>query len=250
VATPINWEHVSQSQVLKDDEIHIWCADLDLSTHQISALWSVLSPDEQARAERFLQLKHRQAFIASRGILRHLLADYLKLKPGSISFAYNAHGKPFMVNPEGHDFFFNLSHSHDLALYAVTRIAEVGVDLEYIKKDFPAEAIAERFFSVCENQQLLSFPSEQRVQAFFDCWTRKEAFIKGLGQGLFYSLSAFDVGFSPQLPPNWLEIHYPEQLADATNWSLMGLKPALDYLGALALRGTIKKIQQWQYHFP
>src|ERR1043166_1017688 len=170
---------------LPDEEVHVWRAGLDLPPAQLERLHRVLSPDEQEKAAWFHFEKDRQHFTAARGFLRMILGRYLGSDPGELRFSYNSYGKPslaaeFSTPP----LRFNLAHSHGLALFAFNCGRELGIDLESIRPDRATEEIAERFFAEAEVAALRSLPLEARVRAFFDCWTRKEAFIKARGMGL------------------------------------------------------------------
>lgn len=158
----------------------------------------VLSADERERAARFHFLKDREHFIAARGLLRLLLSRYLDLPPQQLSFSYSPYGKPALAGERDcTSLRFNVSHSHGVALYAFTLEREVGVDVEYIRQDVVGESIAEHFFSAQEVTSLRALPAGVQPQAFFNCWTRKEAFIKARGEGLSFPLDQFDVSLVP-----------------------------------------------------
>lgn len=138
----------AQTQVLGSDEVHVWQAPLNLTACHLQSLQQILAPDERSRAERFHFQQDQEHFTAARGLLRVILSCYLGLEPSHLRFCYNCNGKPALVPSSGGDMLrFNLSHSHGLALYAVTQNRDVGVDLEYIRTDFPWREMAERFFS-------------------------------------------------------------------------------------------------------
>lgn len=156
-------------------------------------LFSILSEDEKVRASRFKFDIHRDRFIVSRGILRHLLSHYLQIKPENIIFSYGKHGKPFLKNVDLH---FNVSHSEDMAVFAFAN-SEVGVDIEKIKTF--KEDVAKRFFNHNEYQQLMQLPKEEQLEGFYQIWSKKEAFIKLIGTGVFVSLQSFSVDARSQL---------------------------------------------------
>lgn len=230
--------------LLRTDEVHIWSVNLNMPELQIKKLQLYLSADELQRAQRFYFEKDRNDFIVGRGILRRLLSNYLDRQPYEFIFEYNKFGKPFLPYAFGGDNFrFNLSHSHGLALYAFALNHEVGIDIEYIREDFSDLEIADRFFSPDEVAELRSLPQQDQKQAFFLCWTRKEAFIKGKGKGLSIPLDQFDVSITPGQPAELLRTKYNRK--DALQWSLYNLSLKPDYAAAVAVEG----VRQWQLKF-
>ncbi len=236
-----HWSTPSTDLNLTPGIVHVWRANLDIETTLLSQLSTYLNTGEQTRAQRFKFDKDRIHFIAARGILRHILSRYLAISPMDIDFNYGPYGKPYLAYET--PIFFNVSHAHGYALYAFTIEQEVGIDIEFIREDFAGEEIAQRFFSIYENQKLSVIPIEQRTQAFFNCWTRKEAFIKALGDGLHFPLKDFDV--SLDIPARILTIR--NDPAAAEEWSLYSLQPAPNYAGTLAIKRQILAIQQWNW---
>lgn len=148
----------------------------------LRALSRLLSPDEEARARRLRTAEAHGRFVAARGFLRMLLAGYLDLPPEALRFTYGPHGKPAVAagqNPAG--VTFNLSHSGDLALLAVGRGAEVGVDVERVREGFPWRRVAERWFTAAECAWLGRLSEEEGREAFFSLWVRREAAAKARG---------------------------------------------------------------------
>jgi len=154
-------------------------------------LRALLSPDEIERAMRFHFPLHRQRFIITRGLLRKTLSQYLDTAPDQIRFIYGPHGKPYLEN-NSLDLQFNVSHSADLAVFALTAHLEIGVDIEKMEPDFN-EGVAKRFFSPTEYAQLMALSSDEKMKGFYQIWSKKEAIIKALGQGVFLSLTDFSV---------------------------------------------------------
>lgn len=140
---------------------------------------------------------------------------------------------------------FNMSHSHDLALYAVTRNRELGIDLEHIRKDFASHEIAQQFFSPREVARLRALPLSMQTKAFFNCWTRKEAYIKATGKGLSLPLHQFDVSLVPGEPTLLLSTR--ENPQEASRWTLRELKPGPGYVVALAVEGHDWRLDCWQW---
>jgi 4'-phosphopantetheinyl transferase len=182
---------------------------------------------------------HRNRFVAARALLRDLLAGYLAEPPAAIRFAYNEWGKPALAPGfAALDVRFNLSHSQDLALYAFALEREVGVDLELIRGDFANERLAENFFSPAEVAALRALPREHQARGFFNCWTRKEAYVKARGQGLSIDLKSFDVSLAPGEEARFLRGE------DCRGWSLASLAPADGWVAALATHGTPTRIAE------
>jgi 4'-phosphopantetheinyl transferase len=193
---------------------------------------SALSPAERARAARFVFDVHRRRFSAARAALRRILAAHLGTTPAAIVFTELAHGKPAVAGLE-----FNLSHSDELAVIAVTRDAPLGVDVERVRDVPDALAIAEHYFAPGERAALAAAPAAERARAFLRCWTRKEAFIKAIGEGLSHPLQRFEVALDAA---RFIAIDGSE--AAAARWSLVALEPAPGYIGALAVPATPAEI--------
>ena len=221
------------------DEVHLWHASLNdrLSDN----LESVLSADELSRADRFHFSRDRNHYIAARGILRNLLAAYVGVDAAGLQFSYAEKGKPFLDNAAGCTISFNLAHSHGRAVYAFSSAREVGIDIEFIREDLAADKIAERFFSACEVGVLRSVPMELRTQAFFNCWTRKEAYIKARGEGLSMPLDEFDVSLAPGERAVLLRNHKDE--GEALRWSMQSVPVAAGYVAALVVEGKGCKLK-------
>src|SRR5271167_91390 len=181
---------------IPEDEVQLWRIDLEALGADESRWRKTLSSDELERASRFHFPRDRQRFAASRSLLRILLADYLATDPAAVSFSYSEKGKPSLGGAyAGSNLKFNISHSGGVTLLAFTRDREIGVDVEQVRGDSDLKAIARRFFSPKEQTQLANLPGEKSVDAFFRCWTRKEAYIKAVGDGLSLPLDQFDVSF-------------------------------------------------------
>jgi len=221
--------------VLKTPAVDIVGVRLDASAGIIAALWQLLSRDEQERAEKFRFSEHRQHYIVARGNLRRLLAERLRIAPRAVEFVENNYGRPKLAPVHGSaDLDFNLSHSGALALYAFTSGRAVGVDVELIREIPDIDDLAERFFSPTEIASLKAFPVAQRSSAFLACWTRKEAFIKALGQGLSCPLDAFDVTIDPDAPARITRIK--ASIERVANWTMQAFAPSPCYIAAVAYR--------------
>ena len=223
---------VAQSQPssfqLASDEVHSWCAGLDVPPETSARLYATLSPDERTRSERFRFERDRQRFIVAHGALRDLLGRYLGIEPEHIRFVHNAFGKPELSPEFGGELRFNLSHSADLALIAIAAHADLGIDVEHIRAQPDYADIARRFFPAAEVDQLNRLPRHLHAEAFLGCWTTKEACAKACGRGLA------DHGASDDVIPT-------------RRWSLYTLQPAPGYVGALAVEGGGWRLRQWQW---
>lgn len=229
--------------ILAPDEVHLWRVDLEAVAGE-EAHWStIVSDDERARGARFHFAIHRQYFIAGRAILRRVLAAYLAADPGDLKFSYSAKNKPALAGPHLDQISFNVSHSGEMALVAVTQHRQVGVDLEFIRHDFDTAAIATRFFSAVEQEQLAALPPDERHETFFRCWTRKEAYIKATGDGLSLPLHQFDVSIAPR-DQNALLAARPDA-AESKRWCLRDVDVKSGYAGAICVSGNDWKLIRW-----
>jgi 4'-phosphopantetheinyl transferase len=235
------WALPPAKQTLDKDDVHIWRAPLDVPSLQ--RYKDCLAEDEISRANRFVFQKDRDHYIAARGQLRHLLSLYLPQKPGEFQFNYSSYGKPSLG--DDHELNFNLSHSGKLVLYAFTHRRELGVDIEFIKPDFTGIDIAEHYFSANEVAVFRSLPEHTRHDAFFTCWTRKEAYIKAIGEGLSCPLDQFDVAFAPGETPKLLANRANPR--EVTRWSLHELTPGAGYKAALCVEGLGLRLSCWQF---
>ena len=227
-------------------EVHVWRAGLNLNASYVHSLTQILSADEQERVNRFYFPKDRDRFIAARGLLRLILARYLNTEPSHLRFSYNPYGKPDFIDESGRNGLrFNLSHSQGIALFAITRGREIGIDLEYIRSDLADSQVAERFFSHREVQALRALPKHSQPVAFFNCWTRKEAYIKARGKGMTLPLDQFDVSLVPGEPAALLYVN--DDPEESSHWSLRDLVPGPGYAAALAVEGHDWGLKCWQW---
>src|ERR1044071_8539378 len=178
------WKVGPAKPAIWQNEVHIWRARLDVP-------WSwtfdeALSLEDRTRADRFKFESDRRKFCAARASLRLILSRYLGIKPGRVPLEAGEFGKPFIADQHvAQGLRFNLSHSHQLALISITRDREVGVDIEFMRSDFVTEEVATHFFSPAEVAEFRSVPTALRTRSFFNCWTRKEAYIKARGEGVY-----------------------------------------------------------------
>ena len=244
--TALEWLPPPADLTLSSDKVHVWRASLEVTASRVQTLQNTLATDELSRAERFYFEKDRKRFVVARGLLRAILSRYLSIEASQLRFCYSPYGKPALATTPGQDVLsFNVSHSHGLALYAVTRGREIGIDLERVRADLDCEQIAARFFSPRENAVLRALPTELKSKAYFNCWTRKEAYIKARGGGLSLPLDQFDVSLAPGEPAMLLNTSGDRQ--EATRWSLRALTPGPGYVAALAVEGHGWRFECWQW---
>jgi 4'-phosphopantetheinyl transferase len=223
---------------LAADEIRVVPAALDTEAAIQAARFETLSDDERQRAARFVFDVHRRRFIAARGLLRERIAGLLGAAPEALRFAYGVAGKPSLAWPET-SLHFNVSHSGDRAVLAFSHALELGVDIEKARDDVDHVAISERFFSPAERRALEREPAERRSRAFFEIWTRKEAFVKARGGGLTIALDSFDVSLGE--PARLLRIAGLSEVADVARLETL---PAPDgYCAAIAILGRGGRLQ-------
>lgn len=220
---------------LQAGEVHIWMGVQDRTESECSRFLRILSPDERMRAEQFRFEEHRLKFIARHGILRTILGKYLGVPAHTVLFHHGANGKPELAKAfRRSGVVFNISHSNGLALFAFARNHEIGVDIEHVRDIPEMEHIIERFFSPGERAFIHATPPLERRDAFFDCWTRKEAFIKATGTGLALPLSSFDV--APGQEERDAQGIDAEAQPFLSPWSVRTLRPAREHAGAVAVR--------------
>jgi 4'-phosphopantetheinyl transferase len=192
-----------------------------------------VSQDEIQRADRLLDPRKRDRFLACRGLLREILGNYLGLQPERLHFAVGANGKPFLAANSANNsrLHFNLSHSGTLFLLAIAADREVGIDIERLRDDTPFHDIARLAFSPREQDKLFAIPHHLQRSAFYRCWTRKEAYMKACGMGFALPSNSFTVSLLPSTPANFI-------LPDETpGWHIVDIAVPEDYSAALAVQG-------------
>jgi 4'-phosphopantetheinyl transferase len=236
-----SWIPGPTNPVLQKDEVHIWRVPLLRDAAELLQLRGILSPEETGRADRFHFERDRNAFIATRGSLRQLLARYLKRSPAELAFDYGAYGKPKLrQNSLEPSVQFNVSHSNNLALMAFSLERRLGIDVEFVRLDIATEEIAERYFSEQEVAELQSLPASLRAEGFFLCWTRKEAYVKAIGDGLQIPLKSFHVSVTPSQPERL-------ESTDGAQWRLRSLRVDAGFAGAVVAEGRDWDLQYWDW---
>ena len=214
------------------EDIHVWHASLDHDDAGVHCLEALLSPDEKTRASRFHFDKDRDRYAAARGLLRELLGAYLQQSPASLRFSYAEHGKPFLAGEKpASGFNFNVSHSGDVVVYAFANGRNVGIDVEQMRADAAGDEIAHRYFSAREIDDLRSLPPSDKLEGFFNCWTRKEAYLKATGMGLNLGLDGFAVSLAPGEPAKFLS-------GVDSKWQIAAFNPAGSYASAVVYDGA------------
>ncbi len=237
-----------QATLASDGGVVVWTVPLVQSAAVVARCADLLAPDEHARAGRYYFARDREHFVVARAALRLILAGCLGTKPALLQFNYSSAGKPSLAPGQGRPLAFNLSHSHELALVAVTDGREVGVDVEHARELPELADIARRFFSPREAARLLALPVAEQPAAFFRCWTRKEAYLKARGDGIVAGLDRFDVSFLPGEPPALLRTL--DDPAEAARWTLLDLSPAAGYAAAVAVTGLNPRILRLPFALP
>jgi len=237
-ALQTDWPAREQTGVLASDEVQVWRLDLDAAEDIAEAYEAALSADERARGARFRDPAHQTRFVGVRGWLRHVLAGYLDQAPAKLQFRYGLQGKPALIGENQLDLRFNLSHSGGIALLAVGRERELGVDVERARSG--KLRLAERFFSDDEVRVLRALPRDEQDTAFYRCWTRKEAFVKARGEGLSLPLNRFAVSLRANDAP---ALHWVAGNAgEAARWSIHDLQAIPGYAAALVVEGQIRSL--------
>ena len=240
------WRQSVPGEMVSSNEVHVWRANLDFSSLQIENPEGILSADELARAGKFHFERDQMRFIAARGILRTILGHYLGKKPNKICFEYTSFGKPVLATIPGNDAIsFNVSHSGEIALYAITSCRKVGIDVERIRENVDLWPIANRFFSYDEISSLERIDKKNQCEGFFQYWVRKEAFIKAMGEGISFPMEQCDV--SSIKGKIWTPIKLSVENREPSRWYAQDLFPGDGYTAAIAIEGGDLNLSCWHY---
>ncbi len=243
----IIWPLPPEELALDVNDVHVWAVCLDATAKIVSHGVSILATDEKERAARFRFEKHRNRFVVGRAVLRSLVGRYLNCPPERLQFVYGCNGKPGLAEQfAGKGVQFNLAHSESIALIALTRLGPIGVDVEQIRPMTDADDLVARFFSPREHALFRELSADRKSIAFFNLWTRKEAWLKATGEGIAHSLNQVEVNFLPDEPASLLAL--PESLGSTDAWTLRELRPADSFIGAVALPN--QRFSLSAFHFP
>ncbi len=226
---------------LSENNVHIWSTNLKLGSSKIEKLSTILSSDEKDRANKFYFERDKNRFIIARGTLRKILSRYLNIEPKKLQFTYSERGKPYLPDTS---ILFNLSHSQDLALYAITQVNLIGIDLEYIRPMNDAENLTKRFFSPQEYNLISQLPPQKQQETFFKLWTCKEAYLKATGDGLAGGLEKVEICLTPEKPVEFFSIN--QDIKEASRWYLHQFIPQPNYIAAVAVAGKNQNLSFWQ----
>ena len=239
------WRDPPPRPRLQPGQVDVWRASLDVDPSRASGLLATLSPGEKDRARRFHFLEDQSRYVAARAILRHLLGLYLDRRPTDLRLSRGAFGKPSLADAgAGDGIRFNLSHSGGLALYAFVLGRAVGIDVELTTCVHVDELASAGFLSEGEERQLRALQGPPRQEALLRCWTRKEAYLKAIGEGMSASLPGIEVSLDPGVPAL---LQAPGGEKEVGRWSLLDLVPASGYAGCLAVEGAAEVVcWEWQ----
>jgi len=216
-------------------EIHLWVLNLKQPYYTFQNLKKLLNEEEKFKLNRYIFNSDKKRYVVSHGFLKKIIGKYLDINPNDVSFRISSLGKPRLDETlKPINFEFSMAHSHELAIYALTKGRRVGVDIEYIHRKIDHMKIASKFFTKKERGILKTLPEHQRKKAFYNCWTRKEAFIKTFDEKLL-DFQEFEVTIIPGEAPQIINIEgYP---MESTHWYMISFSPAESYVGALVGEG-------------
>jgi 4'-phosphopantetheinyl transferase len=244
--TGTQWLPPPDAIPLPDGDTHVWLVSLDVSEQKRNELARTLKPAELERARRYRFSRDRERFIARRGILRSIIARYLDVHPVEIRFRLTHHGKPELSNKLTSSVLrFNASHSSGWAMFAIARNRNVGVDIEHINPARADPQVASRFFALREVASLAALSGNEWATGFFNCWTRKEAYVKSIGEGLSFPLDAFEVSLAPGQPARLLSVNQSEH--KAARWAMADLDAVPGYAAALVVEASIGRLRCWRW---
>jgi len=223
----ITWSPAPRVLTLAPNSLHVWRASLDVPPESLARFSALLPEREAARAKRFFYDRDRHPYTVAQATLRVLLGRYLQIPPESVRTQNGPQGKPYLAKQlHASKLQFNISHSLGMALFAFAHQRELGIDIEKIRPNFASRDIAQRYFSRQETAELDALPPASYTEAFFLCWTRKEAYIKARGQGLHIPLDSFSVTLTPDRPATLTS-------SDSECWSIYSFRPSPEFVAAV-----------------
>ncbi len=239
----MKWQNSIASRSLQTKEVDVWKVSKEAHENRLDQYWSILNKEERERALKFRFEKDRNCSIIARGVLRNLISEYTSLDAKNVHFEFGTNGKPYICHHNSIQ--FNVSHAADAIVFGFTKSHILGIDVECTEGDLDVENVAKAFFSDTEVKSLLKLDRVYHKQAFYNCWTRKEAFIKAEGSGLSFPLKEFSVSLESPIVAELLETHWNKNEKD--KWTLTAFTPAKNYIGALAVKGKINNINYYAY---
>jgi 4'-phosphopantetheinyl transferase len=230
---PDNWQ-------AKQQTVDVFAIDFEQPPITIDRAKTYLSDMERDRVERFKSPQRQREFTLTRALLRMVLASVIRIDPLALHFEHTSQGKPFLPDDTVH---FNVTHSHDIALIAVSPDLPLGVDIEYMQPRDAFMKLAQRFFAPAEFEAVCQLPQSLQLAAFHATWTRKEAFVKATAKGIALGLDRFEVSVDPQAEAKLLKC--PAEITEP--WHLRDLpSPAPDYVACLCTAHASPAIHCWQ----
>ena len=236
------WQATPDTLRLSPEYIDVWICDLRILSKNIEIFYSLLTDDERERANKLKVENKKQEYIITRGSLRQHLGLLINIDPKDLIFEYLKHGKPILAkksNTTG--VTFNVSHSNEFALLAISQQRNIGIDIEKINRDTNHLPLVKRFFSAAEQSRFQAIQKSKMAKAFCACWTRKEAFIKATGDGVFYGLDNFDVCFDPEIQNPKINLHDPS----AEKWFAANLPINDEYMACLVSNQQDINVRYW-----
>lgn len=226
-----DWSSIRES-LSESGSIHLWLAHIP--SFDLGKIFDLLSEEEINKGEKFYFAKDRKTYLVGRGLLRFLLGRYANISARNIRFDYNPFGKPQVAFSPSEEILFNISHSGEFCLTAISRSNQIGVDIELIKP-VEYELLAKNIFSVAEQAEFDLIPDVLKSKSFFCGWTRKESFIKGIGEGLSFPLKKFSVALNPEILVSKVGIH-SENSENYEGWKTYDISFEPQYRAALAVK--------------
>ena len=227
---------------LQRSEIHLWFADLNSLDRSVMsnevAHW--LHGEEKNRYNRYQFQTQREHFLFGRVLLRTILSKYVGCTPVDLKFDIDTRGKPFLSSNNTLSVTFNLSHSDNRVVFAVSKNQDLGVDLEIIKKERAILKIAERYFSTSETRELRNLPKASQVKRFYELWTLKESVLKACGYGLSRGLSKIEFSFPAS---DKLVMHSAPGNENLTHWQSWQIEEYKNYMLAVSVKSLDIKIE-------
>lgn len=240
----LRWPESDAPPELKGTDVHVWAFPLRVTPERLVTLRALLTRDELAKADRIVVAVKREQSAVSRGVARTLLSAYTGVPAADLRFRYGDKGRPHL-DGAGEELVFNVSHSGDVGMLAVTRAGELGVDVERLDPKVDLIGIGRRFFSPIEHADLVTQEGDALTRAFFRAWTRKESYLKARGTGLSLPLDGFDVTLLPEQEPRLLATRFDP--GNAARWTLTELDPCDGYVGALCADLGVRRIDAFTY---